>query len=84
VPVAPHNRGGPILHVASLHLAQNIPNLFILESVRRHCLEDYVGLVTFMGAAQEGTLAAPESPGLGVELDPAVWTRSDVTVKKTG
>jgi galactonate dehydratase len=82
VPIAPHNCGGPVLHVASLHLAQNVPNLFLLESVRRHYLKEYAGLVTFTGAATDGTLAAPDAPGLGVELDPSVWRRSDVVVKQ--
>ncbi len=81
VPVAPHNCGGPVLHVASLHLAQNLPNLFILESVRRHYLRDYQGLVNFTGPAEGGTLRAPEAPGLGVELEPSVLQRSDVRVE---
>jgi galactonate dehydratase len=81
VPVAPHNCGGPILHVASLHLAQNLPNLFMLESVRRHYLKEYQGLVNFTGPAQNGQLCAPNTPGLGVELEPSVFQRPDVTVK---
>lgn len=84
VPVAPHNCGGPVLHIASLHLAQNVPNLFILESVRRHYLKEYTGLVSWTGPAADGTLAAPDGPGLGVELDPGVWRRDDVTVRTTG
>src|SRR5688572_12783366 len=83
VPVAPHNCGGPILHVASLHLAQNLPNLFMLESVRRHYLKEYQGLVTFVGPAKNGRLCAPSAPGLGVELDPSVLKRPDVVVRMT-
>jgi L-alanine-DL-glutamate epimerase-like enolase superfamily enzyme len=83
VPVAPHNCGGPVLHVASLHLAQNLPNLFILESVRRHYLKEYQGLVTFIGPAKNGMLCAPNAPGLGVELDPSVLARPDVVVRMT-
>jgi len=41
IPVAPLTCGGPLLHVASLHLAQNLPNLFVLETVRRHYLKEY-------------------------------------------
>ena len=81
VPVAPHNCGGPVLHVASLHLAQNLPNLFMLESVRRHYLKEYQGLVSFIGPAENGTLTAPNVPGLGVELDPSVIERPDVVVR---
>ena len=81
VPVAPHNCGGPVLHIASLHLAQNLPNLFMLESVRRHYLKEYHGLVSFTGPAQDGMLRAPTTPGLGVELDASIFNRSDVTVR---
>lgn len=81
VPVAPHNCGGPVLHLASLHLAQNVPNLFILESVRRHYLKEYQGLVNWTGPAENGLLRAPETPGLGIELDPSVFQRSDVAVR---
>lgn len=84
VPIAPHNCGGPVLHVASLHLAQNVPNLYILESVRRHYAREYRGLVTETGAARDGWLAAPDRPGLGIELDPAVLSRPDVVVRDVG
>ena len=45
-PIAPHNCGGPVLHAASLHLAANLPNLFILETVRRHYGDEYRGVVS--------------------------------------
>jgi len=81
LPIAPHNCGGPILHFASLHLAANITNLFILESVRRHYLRDYKGLVSSTGSSRQGYFTVPEGPGLGVELDPSVFRRSDVLVQ---
>jgi galactonate dehydratase len=81
IPVAPHNCGGPVLHFASLHLAASVPNLFILESVRRHYLKEYQGIVVDTGAAKDGWLAAPSAPGLGVELDAAIFSRPDVRVK---
>lgn len=84
LPVAPHNCGGPILHAASIHLAANLTNLFILESVRTHYLRDYPGLITNTLPAEDGWLRAPEAPGLGVELDPAVFSRSDVTIRSVG
>lgn len=84
VPVAPHNCGGPVLHFASLHLAANITNLYILESVRRHYLKEYVGVVTDTGAARDGWLEPPDRPGLGVELDPEVLRRPDVRTTSIG
>ncbi len=80
LPIAPHNCGGPILHFASMHLAMNVTNLFILESVRRHYLKEYQGIVTSTGPSEDGWLKAPDSPGLGVDLDPSVFSRPDVEV----
>jgi galactonate dehydratase len=82
LPVAPHNCGGPILHFASAHLAANLTNLYILETVRRHYLEEYRGIVTADLIPQNGELPLPPGPGLGVELDPAVFQRPDVTVER--
>jgi galactonate dehydratase len=84
LPIAPHNCGGPILHFASMHLAMNLTNLFILESVRRHYLRDYQGIVTDTGPAHEGYFQAPGAPGLGIELDPSVFTRPDVLIQSIG
>src|SRR5713101_3735518 len=80
LPVAPHNCGGPVLHVASAHLAANLTNLYILESVRRHYLEEYRGIVTNTVAAVDGAIPLPPGPGLGVELEPAVLARPDAVV----
>jgi hypothetical protein len=73
VPVAPHNCGGPILHFASMHLAMNVTNLFILESVRAHYNGDYRGLVTDTGAAKDGVLRAPDGPGRSTASAAAPW-----------
>jgi len=81
LPIAPHNCGGPVLHFASMHLAMNVTNLFILESVRRHYLKEYQGIVTTTGSSQEGWLRVPEAPGLGVDLDPSVFSRQDVSIQ---
>jgi L-alanine-DL-glutamate epimerase-like enolase superfamily enzyme len=80
LPIAPHNCGGPILHFASMHLAMNVTNLFILESVRRHYLKEYEGIVSNTGVSSNGWLKAPSEPGLGVELHPSVFSRPDVVI----
>jgi len=82
LPVAPHNCGGPVLHVASAHLAANLTNLCILETVRRHYLDEYRGLVTTTLPVADGVVPLPEGPGLGVELTPQVFVRPDVTVER--
>ena len=84
VPIAPHNCGGPVLHAACLHLSAAVPNLFVLESVRRHYLQDYRDVVSGTPAAAEGgVFQPPETPGLGVELSPALLSRADVAVRRT-
>ena len=83
LPIAPHNCGGPVLHYATAHLAANVPNLFIMESVRRHYLEEYEGLVTQMLIPKTGELPLPEGPGLGVELSDEVLARKDAVVRRT-
>ncbi len=67
--VALHDSSGPVSTAASLHAAVTIPNLkmvelfddfsapFVREAVRGHHL------------AEDGYLALPTAPGLGVELD---------------
>lgn len=80
LPVAPHNCGGPVLHFASAHLAANLTNLYILETVRRHYLDEYRGLLTADLLPINGRLPLPPGPGLGVDLMPDVLTRPNVRV----
>lgn len=82
LPVAPHNCGGPVLHMASAHLAANVTNLYILETVRRHYLEEYVGIVTNRLPVVGGVIPLPPGPGLGVELHPDVLERTDLTIHR--
>jgi L-alanine-DL-glutamate epimerase-like enolase superfamily enzyme len=83
-PVAPHNCGGPLLHAASLHLAANVTNLYILETVRRHYADEYRGLVTNTYNIRDGVFGLPQGPGLGVELTRETLERSDATVCRIG
>jgi galactonate dehydratase len=82
LPVAPHNCGGPILHFASAHLAANIPNLYILETVRRHYAEEYAGLITGSLTPVAGDLPLPPGPGLGVELAGGIESLPSIAVER--
>ena len=62
LPVAPHNCGGPVLHHASAHLAANVTNLYILETVRRHYLDEYRGILTDSLVPVNGKLPLPTGP----------------------
>ena len=83
VPIAPHNCGGPVLHTACVHLATAVPNLFMLESVRRHYLQDYRDIVVETIESRDGALAPTDAPGLGVELAPTLLARTDVRRRST-
>lgn len=84
LPIAPHNCGGPVLHVASIHLTTHLTNLFILESVRRHYLVHYDNLVTGLAPVEEGHLIPPEGPGLGIELKPQVLDAPGIEIETSG
>ena len=81
LPVAPHNCGGPVLHWASAHLAAAIPNLRILETVRRHYLDEYNGLMDASLTPVDGWLPLPGGPGLGVRLSEDRIRRDDVEIR---
>lgn len=83
LPVAPHNCGGPVLHFASAHLAANIPNLYILETVRRHYLEEYDGLLSQSLTPENGELPLPPGPGLGIELTSELLSRKDLVRRQS-
>lgn len=72
LPIKPHNEGGPVHHVASAHVAANVPNLYLLETIRyntRHVFPQLVdGLPEFVREEGELRLALPGGPGLGIEL----------------
>ena len=82
LPVAPHNCGGPVLHFASMHLAANLTNLYIVESVRRHYNDEYTGLMTNRLVPENGEFGLPPGPGLGVELDSSLLVRTGVEIER--
>ena len=83
LPIAPHNCGGPVLHFASAHLAANATNLYVLETVRQHYLDEYNGLLTKSLLPQDGQLPIPNGPGLGVELNPEILGHEKATIQRT-
>ena len=79
LPLAPHNCGGPIFHAANLHFAAHIPNLYILESVRRHYQEEYPKIVDrVVVPGPDGCLPLPDGPGLGTELLPEFIEKAEI------
>lgn len=68
LPIATHNCGGPIGHMANLHLCAYIPNLLLMETVRAFATGFYDELTEGVELPQGGQVALPGRPGLGVKL----------------
>jgi len=82
LPFAPHNAGGPILHIVNSHLCINIPNLWMMESMR-HNYQNFGEFVTPLPEIKNGYITPLEGPGLGAELKPELWDREDAMVDTT-
>ena len=68
IPVSPHNICGPIGTVAACHVCASIPNFQILEF--HHLDNELWNTLTVEGdLIQDGHIATPDGPGLGVVLD---------------
>ena len=81
LPVAPHDCVGPVVYAASCHFSIWCPNALIQESVRAFYTGWYNELVTQVSRPVAGMIAAPPGPGLGCELQPAVWARADAAAR---
>ncbi len=68
IPIAPHNPGGPICTLASMHLAASIPNFLVLEQMEgERALRDE--LCTEPVRLVDGNFELPTGPGLGTDLN---------------
>jgi len=82
-PFAPHDCIGPIGFIAAIHMSFSQPNTLIQESVRAFYKGWYNELVTTMPVIKDGYVYPMEGPGLGVDLLPAVFDRSDLVVRRS-
>ncbi|MGH7912798.1 MAG: mandelate racemase/muconate lactonizing enzyme family protein [Candidatus Dormibacteraceae bacterium] len=83
VPVAPHDRSGPVNLVAAAHVLVTLPNAYLMESVRAYCQTYYPEVVTPGRFIEDGILRPPDGPGLGIELTPAFLRREDLRIERT-
>lgn len=83
LPVAPHDCTGPLLWMASAHLAMNVPNALNQECVRAFFTTWYPRILTELPAVRDGYLTLSDRPGLGTELRPELLKRSDLTVRRS-
>ena len=82
-PFAPHDCVGPVGFIAGIHASFSQPNTLIQESVRAFYTGWYRELVTVMPVIADGHVLPMEGPGLGTELQPAVFERPDLTVRRS-
>lgn len=82
-PFAPHDCIGPVGFAAAIHASFSQPNTLIQESVRAFYTGWYKELVTTVPTIKNGYVYPMEGPGLGVDLLPAVFERSDLTVRRS-
>ncbi len=80
-PVAPHDCTGPVAFAAAVHLSVSQPNTLIQESVRAFYNGWYRELVTEIPRIDNGYVYPLDGPGLGTELQPAVFERSDLVTR---
>ena len=76
LPVALHNCHGPVGAMATVHAGAAIPNLFLMESIRSFARGFFSELAEGAPSVQQGSIAVPERPGLGVDLHPELLGRA--------
>jgi galactonate dehydratase len=82
-PFAPHDCIGPISFAAAIHAAMSQPNTLIQETVRAFYTGYYRELVTVVPEVIDGFIRPMEGPGLGTDLLPAVYDRTDFSRRRT-
>jgi L-alanine-DL-glutamate epimerase-like enolase superfamily enzyme len=82
-PLAPHDCTGPVVLMASLHLAFASPNAVFQEVVRAFLATFYRDLVTELPVLDKGWLELPQGAGLGTKLAPGLKARGDAVVRRT-
>jgi L-alanine-DL-glutamate epimerase-like enolase superfamily enzyme len=83
-PFAPHDCIGPVGFAAAVHMSFSQPNTLIQESVRAFYRGWYTELVTAVPRIENGFVFPMDGPGLGVDLQPGVFQRPDLTVRHSG
>ncbi len=71
--VAPHNVGGPVSTAAALHVAACTPNFMIQEHFNDFADSWVKGAAPGVPEVVDGYFALPDKPGLGVELNEALF-----------
>lgn len=76
-PVAFHDCSGPVTLAVSTHLALGLRNVREQEIARGFYYNWYQDLVDDLPPIETGMITVPEKPGLGMDLQPGLFTRED-------
>ena len=82
-PFTPHDCTGPVGFAAAVHMSFSQPNTLIQESVRAFYTGWYKELVTETPPIRDGYVYPMEGPGLGLDLRPQVFERSDLIARRS-
>lgn len=83
LPFAPHTAGGPLLFYASTHLSTAMPNLWIQESCQCFYERDWPMMLVDPLVPSQGSVAAPDAPGFGMQIKPEVWNDHKAVRRQT-
>jgi galactonate dehydratase len=82
-PFAPHDCTGPVAFAAAVHASVSQPNTLIQETVRAFYTGWYRELVTEVPKIENGFVFPMEGVGLCLDLQPGVFERPDLHVRKS-
>ncbi len=82
-PVAAHDCVGPVVLMASIHLAFHATNTLVQEVVRAFLHGFYRDLVTVLPVVDHGYLSPPVGHGLGTELLPDLRGHREARVRRS-
>ena len=81
IPTSPHTCGGPLLYICSTHLCTAISNFLIMESNYWKYTHQFPHFVANAPVPKEGSVTAPELPGIGAEIRPEIFKNGDAIVE---
>lgn len=83
-PIAAHDCTGPISLAVCCHLSVSQPNALVQETVRAFYRGWYDDIVTQLPSIEDGRIAPPPGPGLGLDLVEDLGERPGVTLVSSG
>jgi L-alanine-DL-glutamate epimerase-like enolase superfamily enzyme len=81
IPTSPHTGGGPVLWLASIHVATSLANFYIMESVFHLYNDVYSHFLNNVPRPVDGYVTAPETPGLGIEIREEAFRSGDAVAE---